>query len=546
MSTKELEAENHRMQEEINRLQEQYRQLKELHRSLQAEEEMYRELLASKDRHIADQALTIDEQKALIDQLRRMLFGPKSEKMTEEQAAELASVVEDLAEQDQRPSTDGDDVLGEEDDPNTPEDDQKPPKPPRRRKPRQIPVHLEVETTVLEPTDASCAECGQMGEEIGREVSEQVDLIPAKLIVRRTVRINRKCHCDCSKIAIAPLPPQILPGSKLGVGLAVFILISKYDDHVALYTLERIFRERHQVVIPRQQMVQWIEHIAGLLKLIVDRMWERLKEGDYLQIDETPVKVLDPEVKGKAAKGYLWFFARPGGDVILVFDKGRSHEVPKKALQGFKGTFQSDDFSAYETLVKKVPDLRRAGCAAHSRRRFYDAALKGDRQGIWFISRFRELYRIEDEVRDKSPDERQAIRTAQAPPIWTEMKQRAEELQPLALPQSLLGKAIRYFLHEYESLRLYLERPDYRIDNNLIENAVRPSCVGKRRWLFIGHPEAGWRSAVIYSIIQSCRRRGIDPQEYLTDILTRMPGMKNTQIDSLLPEHWQKTSANSS
>ena len=385
-----------------------------------------------------------------------------------------------------------------------------------------------------------------MGEEIGREVSEKVDLIPAKLIVRRTVRIKRKCRCGWGKIAIAPLPPQILPGSKLGVGLAVFILLSKYDDHVALYTLERIFRERHQVVIPRQQMVQWIEHVAGLLKLIVDRMWERLKQGDYLQIDETPVKVLDPEVKGKAGRGYLWFFARPGGDVILVFDKGRSHEVPKEALQGFKGLFQSDDFSAYETLVKKMPGLRRAGCAAHSRRKFYDAALQGDRQGIWFISRFRELYRIEDAVRDMSPEQRQAIRTAQAPPVWAEMKQRAEELKPLALPQSLVGKAIRYFLNEYESLRIYLERPDYRIDNNLIENAIRPSCVGKRRWLFIGHPQAGWRSAVIYSLIQSCRRRGIDPQEYLTDVLTRMPGMKNTQIDSLLPEYWQKTSATSS
>jgi hypothetical protein len=119
------------------------------------------------------------------------------------------------------------------------------------------------------------------------------------------------------------------------------------------------------------------------------------------------------------------------------------------------------------------------------------------------------------------------------------MKQRAEELKPLALPQSLLGKAIRYFLSEYDALRVYLERPDYRIDNNLIENAVRPSCVGKRRWLFIGHPQAGWRTAVIYSIIQSCRRRGIDPQAYLTDILTRMPGMTNQQIDTLLPGVWK-------
>jgi hypothetical protein len=268
-------------------------------------------------------------------------------------------------------------------------------------------------------------------------------------------------------------------------------------------------------------------------------MWQRMKQGDYLQIDETPVRVLDPEVKGKAARGYLWFFARPGGDVVLVFDRGRSHQVPAHQLQGFTGLFQSDDFSAYETLVKKLPGLRRAGCAAHARRRFYQAALEGDRQAIWFIGRFRQLYRIEDETRDRTPQDRQAIRQAQAPAIWAEMKVRADQLQPLLLPGSTLGKAIRYFRNEYAALLIYLERGDYQIDNNLCENSIRPSCVGKRRWLFIGHPDAGWRSAVIYSIIQSCRRRGIDPQDYLTDVLGRLPGMKNTEIECLLPEVWQ-------
>ena len=153
------------------------------------------------------------------------------------------------------------------------------------------------------------------------------------------------------------------------------------------------------------------------------------------------------------------------------------------------------------------------------------------------------LYRIEDEVRDQTSQERQAIRQARAPAIWAEIKTRAEQLQPVLLPQSSLGKAVRYCLNEYEVLQIYLERPDYQIDNNLCENSIRPSCVGKRRWLFIGHPDAGWRSAVIYSIIQSCRRRSIDPQEYLTDVLGRLPAMKNTEIDCLLPENWQAARA---
>jgi len=488
---------------------------------------------------LAQRDALIAEQKSIIEQLKRMLFGPKSEKLTPEQEAELAEVAGDLQEQVARPGTDSQEVLIDGTESEQKEDN----KPRRRRQRRPLPVELEVITTVLEPADAACEHCGKLGDKIGEEVSEQVDLIPAKLIVRRTVRIKRACRCGCGGVAIAPLPAALIPGSRLGLGLAVFILLSQYDDHLALYTLERIFRERHGVIIARQQMVQWIEHIAGLLRLIVDRMWERMKQGDYLQIDETPVRVLDPEVKGKAARGYLWFFARPKGDVILVFDQGRSHQVPAEQLRGFQGLFQSDDFSAYETLVKKLPGVRRAGCAAHARRKFYEAALEGDRQAIWFVGRFRQLYRIEDEARDQTPEERQALRQAQAPAIWAEMKTQAEQLQPLLLPQSSLGKAIRYFLSEYAVLQIYLERPDYQIDNNLIENSIRPSCVGKRRWLFIGHPQAGWRSAVIYSIIQSCRRRGIDPQEYLTDVLGRLPGMKNTELDSLLPENWNAARA---
>jgi transposase len=529
-------------QEEVRRLQEKLRVLQDYTQSLKAEQQLYRELLAARDTTIAQQTHKLEELNSVIEHLRRMLFGSKSEKMTSEQEAELAAVAGDLTDQTQRPPTDGDEVLQVDASKGNAEPAPEPIRP-RKSRARQIPTNLEVQTTVLEPTDPPCDQCGRMGEEIGRETSEQVDLIPAKLILRRTVRIKRKCQCGCGTIAIAPLPAQILPSSKLGLGLAVFILLSKYDDHLALYTLERIFRERHGVTIPRQQMVQWIEHIAGLLRLLVDRMWERMKQGDYLQIDETPVRVLDLEVKGKAAKGYLWFFAHPGSDVILVFDQGRSHEVPLKALTGFRGLFQSDDFSAYETLVKKLPQLRRAGCAAHSRRKFYEAALQGDRQAIWFIGRFRELYRIEDAARNVSPHERQTLRMAQAPALWMEMQSRAEQLQKLVLPQSLLGKAIRYFLHEFDVLRVYLERPDYQIDNNLVEGAIRPSCVGKKRWLFIGHPQAGWRSAVVYSIIQSCRRRQIDPQEYLTSVLARLPGMKNTEIDCLLPENWHKQAA---
>ena len=353
-----------------------------------------------------------------------------------------------------------------------------------------------------------------------------------------------QCRCGCGQtgVIIAPLPPRLVPQSKLGLGLAVYLLLSRFDDHVAYYTLERIFRERHGVIIARQQMVQWVEQIAFLLLAIYNLIWEELVAGDYLQIDETPVKVLDPEVKGKAATGYLWFFSMPGGNAFLEYCDSRGRDAPQKRLSAFKGTIQTDAYEVYKSLRRQRPrELKRLGCLGHSRRLFYKAVLEGSTGAIWFIAQIRQLYRIEDEVREAGPEQRKAVRRQKAPAFWRAMKRRALELaaNPRSLPQSTLGKAANYFLKEYTALVGYLRDGRFEIDNNLVENDVRPEAVGRRRWLFIGHPDAGWRSAVIYTIILSCRRRGINPQEYLTDVLQRLPAMKNTQVRELVPGRWK-------
>ncbi len=163
-------------------------------------------------------------------------------------------------------------------------------------------------------------------------------------------------------------------------------------------------------------------------------------------------------------------------------------------------------------------------------------------RAVAFIAQFRKLYALERQAQDLTPENRQQLRQQQAAPIWEELRQQAVALQPHLLPQSSLAKAVNYLVNEYQALIGYLADSRYRIDNNLIENSIRVPAVGRRRWLFIGHPDAGWRSAVIYSFIVSCRRRGINPQEYLTDVLQRLPGMNITQIEVLLPEHWKPTS----
>ena len=496
--------------------------------------------LAQREKELARQEQLLAGARAYIAELKRQLFGPKADKLTPEQEEQLRQVAGDLKDQAQRPPPVSQDVLQ----PDLPPQDKEKLKRELRRRRHPLPaVQLEVQRTVLEPDNKVCGTCQEPGRKIGEEVTTEYDYLPAKLICKETVRPKyaHGCSCALEAVSIAPLPPRLVPQSKLGLGLAVYLLLSRFDDHIAYYTLERIFRERHGVIIPRQQMVQWVEKIAFLLQAIYNAIWKELQGTGYLQIDETPVKVLDPEVKGKAATGYLWFYSHPKGDVFLEFCTGRGREGPEKRLADFQGTIQTDAYAVYDSLRRQRPQaLKRLGCAAHIRRKWYKAAEESCTEAIWFIGQIRQLYLIEDETRDLSDAERKAVRRQKAPPLWRAMKRRALELRANGrlLPQSSLGKAVNYFLNEYTAAVGYLREGRFMIDNNLCENDVRPSAVGRKRWLFIGHPDAGWRSAVIYTIIQSCRRRGINPQEYLTDVLSRLPSMTNHQVEQLLPSRW--------
>ena len=295
--------------------------------------------------HAAEDQLA--EAQAQIAELRRQLFGPKAEKLSPDQQAQMDELASDLREEAQKPPPLSQEVLKEEC------RDQRRRRAQRRPPRHPLPAVLETQTVTLEPPRTLCPHCGSPPQKIGEEISDEIDLIPAKLIRRRTVRPKYACRCGEAGVTIAPLPPRLIPQSQLGLGLAVHIVLARYDDHLSFYTLERIFRERHAVEIPRQQMVQWVEHIAGWLRPIYNAMWETMKASGYLQIDETPVKVLDPEVKGKAAQGYLWFFAAPRGDVILEFSRSRGQQVPRQRLEGFHGTMQTDAYEVYQALERK-------------------------------------------------------------------------------------------------------------------------------------------------------------------------------------------------
>lgn len=409
-------------------------------------------------------------------------------------------------------------------------------------RPRRQPTAKVVETVTerLEPAEKRCPHCGQAKCEIGCEKSERFEYVPAKLIRHEIVRPKLACRCGQGTVSIAALPPRVIPQGKAGASLVAHVLLSKYADHLPLYRQQQQFA-RLGVDFSRQSLCDWVEKGAEWLQPIVREMKRELLAGQYVQVDETPVRVMDPEVPNRCATGWLWVLGRPGGDVVFEFHPGRGKEFAAKLLGTFRGHVQRDGYGVYGALARANPGLIPVGCWAHARRKFIEALDQQSPSAVELVGEIRKLYLLEQRARDEclGAESRRALRAAQAAPILNALRPRLQALAAECLPQSPLGKAVRYTLAEWEPLTRYVQHGRLEIDNNLTENAIRPSALGKKNWLFIGHPEAGWRSAVIYSVIVSCRRRGIDPWEYVRDVLQRLPGMKTSELPSLLPKQWK-------
>lgn len=470
-----------------------------------------------------------------IDQLKKKLFGPTSERQVSDTLSK-EQILMGLFPPPSEPPATQDVVLPET--PAAPTEEKK-----KRRAPRQPQTReLEVVITRIEPPSTACDSCHEAGRQLRIEKSEYFDYQPARIIrheVHRPVYAHN-CACDAPKMVIAPLPPMPVEKGMPSPGLLAHVALSKYADHLPLYRQQQQFA-RLGVNFPRALLADWMTKTAGWLQPLVREMKTGLLAGDYLQVDETPVKVMDPEVKGRCAIGWLWVAGVPGGDVIFEFHPGRGKVFAAELVGDFEGYLQRDGYGVYQSLARDNPGLIPVGCWAHARRYFVDALDDEPVQAKWFVEEIRKLYLIEAHAREKalSPDDRLTLRKDLSAPVLTAIKARMDEIEMALLPQSPLGKACRYARAEWTPLTRCLENGRLEIDNNLTENAIRPSAVGKKNWLFIGHPEAGWRSAVIYSVIASCRRRKIDPWEYLRDVLTRLPSATTSQLPDLVPARWR-------
>ena len=410
---------------------------------------------------------------------------------------------------------------------------------------RPLPEHLPVERVVIEP--AAVQRQPDAWKKIGEEVTEELDWKPGQFLRRLYIRpkyVRRTATAaapDESPVVIAPLPSRLIEKGLPGAGLLAHVLLSKYEHHLPLYRQEKIYWEQHGMPLARQTLASWIEHGAWWLQPVYDAMKRSLLSGDYLQVDETPIRYLDPDCPGKAQLGYLWTYSRPGAEVIFEWNTSRGRDGPARFLKDFRGRLQTDGYGVYTSLAKERADLELIGCWAHARRKFFDA-LDEDRRAAWVLRQIGHLYSVEKRLRTAraGPCLREALRSSEAQPVLARIEKGLRRLHERVLPKSLFGTAIAYTLERWTELSRYVGYGRVEIDNNLVENAIRPTAVGKKNFLFIGHPDAGWRSAVIYSVLGSCRRYGIDPHEYLRDVLSRLPAMKNTEIETVTPAAWAK------
>jgi len=383
------------------------------------------------------------------------------------------------------------------------------------------------------------------------EESIKYNFVPGyfvRVIIRRAVRAAAAGADLCPEpIITAEMPPayRIIPGAIAACGLLVHLIVSKYCDHIPFYRTEQIFKRRYGVRLERQTMCHWMKRVCPHLQELYDVLLYELRQGNYLQIDETWIRLMDPDVKGKTKKSYFWVIRHPKNGVLFWFDPSRSHRVAEELLGDFSGNLQVDGYCAYVSLSQKNPGLTLFGCWSHARRKFFEAIDANGPDAGWYMMEIQKLYRVETEARDAqmSAETRSALRLQQSQPILASIKARldADRNRASILPSSPLGKAIEYTLGRWEALVRYAVtgNGEVEIDNNWVENAIRPTAIGKKNWLFIGHPNAGQQSAILYTIIENCRLNDIDPVEYLEDVLPRIQDHPKARICELLPRQWK-------
>jgi transposase len=498
----------------------------------------------NKDKKIKELEQQVAQLSQQLEFLTRQIFGKRSEKGIPDHPDQLDLFADKETESSQE--SDGDESQGS-DEPVEPKPKRKSKRP---RKPR-LPKDLPIEETVIDPDEVTA----NPGEwiRIGEEETDRLGFDPPRFYIKRITRPKYVPKGNGTDESVAPviaaLPPQLIERGLSEASFAAHIVISKYGDHQPLDRQSKINLERYKVDISKQTMCNTVGAVADWLRLIVAEMSRQMFDSGYVQIDETPIKYLKPGA-GKTAQGYFWTVHAPGGDTVYHWKSGRAAECLKEIVPAsFRGIIQCDGYAAYPNLQKNRKGVELCACLAHIRRKFWEAAEAGqDGQfNRWIMRQIQLLYRVEHRLREAkaSASLRHTVRQSESRMIFNRIEQALKRMTLLRrfLPKSPTGKALSYALNHWSLLNTWLNDGRVEIDNNLVENKIRPTKLGAKNWLFIGAETAGWRSAVIYSIITSCRNHGIEPYSYLVDVLRRLPSMTTSQISEVTPKNWKLMAA---
>jgi len=402
----------------------------------------------------------------------------------------------------------------------------------------KLPEHLRREIIILQPdTDVTGLK------KIGEEVSEVLDYIPGELYVKQYIRSKYVVPLNNtnSTVITASLPGRIMEKCMASESLMAQITVDKYVDHMPLHRQSQRL-QRAGVNIAQTTICGWVKLVLMHLVALYELHKQYVLACRYLHVDETTIQVLDEDKKGKTHRGYYWLYFNSEQKLVLFdYQPGRDTDGPDNVLKDFQGHLQTDGYSVYDHFDKR-PGIILMGCMAHARRKFFDAQQKDKERCEHALTMFGQLYALERKIEDEGLDKEEVLqlRQQQAVPVLKTLKEWMLIELPKLLPTSPVGKAMTYFLKRYDKLIVYTTNANLRIDNNRVENAVRPVAIGRKNYLFAGSHDAAQRAAMIYSLFATCRYHQINPYDWLKDVLERMHLYTTSNMAELLPQNWKK------
>jgi transposase len=484
-------------------------------------------------RRVADQN---DRLRHFLRQVQRMQFGRRSERLDPDQLNLALEDIEQAKAEGEAASEKADaDLKGRR----TAE---------RRRKRGALPPHLPRIEIVLPPETMSCPSCRGAMHVIGEDLSERLDIIPARYQVIVTRRPRYGCRSCSGAVVQAPAPARLIEGGLPTERLVANVLVNKYADHAPLYRQAQALA-RQGIEIDRSTLAFWVGYAAAELKPVWQSMRTDLLGSAKLFVDETKAPVLDPG-RGRTKTGYFWALARDdrpwrGSDppaVIYHYTPGRSAEHAQTVLGGFSGIIQTDGYAAYKK-VAGTSDLTIAHCWAHLRRDFFDITKTAPAPiADEALRRIAALYAIEADIRGRSAEDRRTVRQQQTRPLVEDLKRWFEVQLTRVSGKSVLAGAIRYALNQWTGLVRFLDDGRIEIDSNTVERSIRPLVLNRKNALFAGHDRGAENWAVIASLIETCKLHGVDPEAYLADVLIKLvQGWANARVAELTPWAWAQS-----